>query len=286
MIFRSRTSGKRLRRFELEELWISRLIIWFFMALVYIPILSIVSASLQTGDVFYSQTLLPDPRLFTFDNYRVLLMETRFPIWIKNTFLLGFAVATLQVAITVTSSYAFSRMRFFGRRYGIRTLFILQMMPSFVTLAAIQFVLFKLKMANLFGLLLVLAGASAWTIWLLKGYMDGIPRELDEAAKVDGCTEWQVFIKIILPLSRPMLAVLFLFSFMGIFSEFVLASAILKNPNDWLLTQGLKSFTNSYSTNWGRFSATVVLSSVPLAVTWMFAQKYVEAGLARGAVKG
>lgn len=283
----SRGHRRKLRRFELIELWVSRLIVWVIILLVFFPILSVVTASLQRGDAFYSDSLLPDPRLFTWDNYRALLKEARFVIWVKNTLFLAITVGVLQVAITVTSSYAFSRLQFWGRRNGIRTLMILQMMPSFVSLAAIQYVLFKLNMANLFGMLLALTGASAWNIWLIKGYMDGLPRELDEAAKVDGCSDWQVFSKIILPLSRPMLAVMFLFSFMGVFGEFIMASAILRQSNDWLLSQGLRSFaTSSFSTSWGKFSAAVVLSSIPLATIWMFAQRYIESGLTRGAIKG
>jgi arabinogalactan oligomer/maltooligosaccharide transport system permease protein len=279
---------KKLRRFELIELWVSRLIIWFVVLLVLFPIISIITSSFQKGDAFTTATgLLPDPRFFTFDNYKTLFKEGRFPIWIRNTFLIGAAVGILQVALTVTASYAFSRLKFWGRRNGIRTLLLLQMMPAFVSLAAIQFVLFKLGMANLFGFLLVTTGASAWSIWLLKGYIDSIPRDLDEAAKVDGCNDWEVFVKIILPLSVPMIAILFLFAFMGIFNEFIMSSAILKDPNDWLLAQGLKSFSaNAYSTNWGKLSAAVVLTCVPLASIWVFAQKYVQSGLTRGAVKG
>lgn len=278
---------RKLRQFELVELWVSRLIIWMIIAVVMFPVVSIVVSSLQRGDAFTAKQLIPDPRLFTLDNYRKLFEEGHFPIWLRNTLLVGTAVGVLQVLVTLTSSYAFSRLKFWGRRNGIRTLMILQMMPSMVSLAAIQFVLFKLNLANLWGFLLTSLGASAWSIWLLKGYIDGIPHDLDEAAKVDGCDEWQVFRMIILPLSIPMLAVLFLFSFMGIFGEFVMSSTLLKNPNHWLMAQGLKSFSaNAYSTNWGKLSAAVVLTAFPLGLVWMLAQRLVQAGLTRGAVKG
>jgi arabinogalactan oligomer/maltooligosaccharide transport system permease protein len=148
-------------------------------------------------------------------------------------------------------------------------------------------VVYKLHAANLFGYFVVTAGAGAWSIWLMKGYIDGIPKDLDEAAKVDGCTDWEVFTKIILPLSYPMMAVLFLFSFIGTFSEFVMASALLKRQDQYLLLQGLRTFTaNAFSTNWGQLSAAVVLAAFPLAALWMFGQRYVQSGLTRGAVKG
>lgn len=279
---------KKLPPYERARLWISRVIIWAIILAVLFPLLSVVASSFQKGDAFAVKRLLPDPKFFTLDNYRELFSGTsRFPIWLRNTLLMGTSVGVLQVAVTLTASYAFSRLRFWGRRNGIRTLMILQMMPSMVSLAAVQFVLFKLGLANLWGFLLSSMGASAWSIWLLKGYIDGIPRDLDEAAKVDGCSDWQVFRLIVLPLSVPMLAVLFLFSFMGVFSEYVMSSALLKNPDHWLMAQGLKSFSaNAYSTAWGKLSAAVVVTAFPLAGVWMLAQNLVQSGLTRGAVKG
>lgn len=278
---------KKLRPDELLDLWVSRLLIWLLILVILFPILAIVTASLQKGTAFNTGALLPRPELFTFDNYRDLMTKTRFPTWILNTFWMGTATGIVQIALTITASYAFSRLKFWGRRNGIRTLMILQMMPSFVSLAAIQYVAYTLKMANLLGYFIFTAGAGAWSIWLMKGYIDGIPKDLDEAAKVDGCTDWQVFTKIILPLSYPMMAVLFLFSFIGTFGEFVMASALLKKQDQYILLQGLRTFTaNAFSTNWGRLSAAVVLASVPLAALWAFGQRYVQSGLTRGAVKG
>lgn len=281
------TPRKRLRPDEILDLWVARLLVWLVILIIIFPLLAIVTASLQKGTAFNTGNLLPDPKLFTFDNYRDLLTKTKFTTWIFNTFWVGTLVGVVQIALTITASYAFSRLKFWGRRNGIRTLMILQMMPSFVSLAAIQFVVYKLQMANLFGYFVVTAGAGAWSIWLMKGYIDGIPKDLDEAAKVDGCTDWEVFKRIILPLSYPMMAVLFLFSFIGTFSEFVMASAILKKQDQYLLLQGLRTFTaNAFSTNWGRLSAAVVLAAFPLAALWMFGQRYVQSGLTRGAVKG
>jgi arabinogalactan oligomer / maltooligosaccharide transport system permease protein len=279
--------GRKMRRHEVIQLWLTRLVIWFVILIVFFPMWSIVTASLQSGDVFFSESLLPDPSRFTLNNYKALLTTTKFTTWVWNTIWLGTVIGFLQVAVTVTSSYAFSRLRFRGKKIGIRALLLLQMMPSYVSIAGIQYVLFKLGLANLYGLLLVMLGASAYNIWLIKGYMDGLPKELDEAGKVDGCTDWQVFYKIILPLARPMLAVMFLLTFIGIFNEYIMASALLKRPDDYLLAQGLKTFTqNNYATNWGKFSAAVVMACVPLAIIWGFAQKYIESGLTGGAVKG
>jgi arabinogalactan oligomer / maltooligosaccharide transport system permease protein len=278
---------RRLRRFEIAQLWFDRLMVWLMIVIVLVPVLSIVTASLQSGDAFFSDSILPDPKRFTWSNYSYLFAKTKFPVWMKNTILMGIMVGVVQVAITALSSYAFSRLRFWGRKGGIQALLILQMMPNFVAIAGFQFALFKLNIANFMGLFMVFTGASVYNIWLVKGYMDGLPKELDEAARVDGATDWLVFVKVILPLARPMLAVMFLFAFIGIYSEFAMSNAILKSPNDMMIAQGLRGFVNNnFSTQWGRFSAAVIVSSVPLAVIWGFAQKYVEAGLTRGAIKG
>ncbi|MGE5674671.1 MAG: sugar ABC transporter permease [Mycobacterium leprae] len=282
-----RRPQRRMRRFEVVQLWVSRLIIWGILVLTFIPIWSVVTASLQSGDVFYTSGFFPDPSRFTLDNYRQIFTVTKFPVWVRNTVIVGIATGFLQVLITGIAAYTFSRLRFWGRKNGIKILLLLQMMPNFVSLAAIQFVLFKTNLANLVGMTAVFLGASAYNIWLVKGYMDGLPRELDEAARVDGATDWQVFARIILPLSRPMLAVMFLFQFMTVYSEFTISSAILRAPNDMMLAQGLRTFIlNNFTTNWGKFSAAVIVASVPLALIWAFAQKYVESGLTRGAVKG
>lgn len=278
---------KKLRRFETVSVWTTRVVVWVLLLLTFYPVASILTASLQKGSAFSATSLLPRADMFTLDNYAHVLFKTRYLLWIRNTVLVGIVVGILQVSVTVTSSYAFSRLRFWGRTNGIRVLLLLQMMPSFVAVAAIQYSLAKLNLLNIFGFILVQLGASAWNIWLIKGYMDGLPREMDEAAKVDGCTDWQVFWKIILPLSRPMMAVMFLFTFIGVFGEFIMASVVLRDPNEYLITQGLRTFsTNAFSTAWPQFSAAVVMTCIPIAAIWMFSQRYIESGLTRGAVKG
>jgi arabinogalactan oligomer/maltooligosaccharide transport system permease protein len=161
------TTRPKLRRFEVVQLWFDRLVDWIMIALIFIPILSIVTASVQTGDVFFSERILPDPSRLTFINYAQLFTKTRFLTWVKNTVIMDTAVGVCQVAITALAAFAFSRLRFWGRKGGIQTLLLLQMMPNFVSLAAIQFALFKLDLANLVGLLLVFTGASAYNIWLV-----------------------------------------------------------------------------------------------------------------------
>ena len=142
-------------------------------------------------------------------------------------------------------------------------------------------------MDNSIALILVLAGGSAFNIWLLKSYIDGIPVELDEAALVDGAGSFTVFIKIILPLAVPQLVVIFLFSFIGTYSEYIISSVFLQTPGKMTLALGLQSFiTNQFAAHWTLFSAAAVLSSIPIMVVFMTLQKYIQNGLVAGGVKG
>jgi len=275
-----------MRSYERFNLWMSRLLIWFFILAAMLPLFWVVTASLQEGEAFFSEDLIPTS--FTWANYDKVLNETDFPTWLKNSLILSTGVATIQTLLSVISAYAFSRMRFFGRKYGLMSLLLLQMFPNFMALSAIFGMLAKLDlMDNLWALILVFSGGSAFNIWLMKGYLDALPRDIDEAATVDGANSWQIFTKIILPLCLPMLAVVFLFSFIGVYAEYILSSALLKSPENLTLAVGLQQFIkNQFSANWTAFSAAAVLASVPVVVVFSLLQKWIASGLVAGSVKG
>jgi arabinogalactan oligomer / maltooligosaccharide transport system permease protein len=275
-----------MKSYERANLWISRVILWVLVLLSILPLYFVVVASFQSGDAFFSESLLPTS--FTLDNYRHVLVNTDFPIWMKNSLFLSILVAVLQTFLTTLAAYAFSRMRFFGRKYGLMALLILQMFPNFMAVAAIFGALAKLNMMdNIWALVLVLSGGNAFNIWLMKGYLDSLPKELDEAATVDGANTMQIFFRVILPLCLPMLAVVFLFTFIGTASEFVLSSALLRSPENLTLAVGLQQFIkNEFSANWTQFSAAAVMASVPVVVIFMFLQKWIASGLVSGSVKG
>lgn len=277
---------KKLKSFERRELWFGRIFIWVMMALVLFPIMYVVNSSLSSGDTFFSGKLIPTS--ITLDNYVEVLENTDFLLWMKNSLIVCVTVATIQVFMSLTAAYAFSRMRFKGRKNGLMSLLILQMFPTMMAIPAILGVAYKLDlMDQLWALIILLAGGSAYNIWLLKGFIDGIPRELDEAAMVDGATHWQIFCKVIIPLTKPMLAVMFLFSFMGVYSEFVLTSALIKDSSNFTLAVGLRSFIqNDFAARWTQFSAASVMASFPIVILFMLLQKHVSKGLVAGAVKG
>ena len=276
----------KLRPGEVKDLWIARIIIWFFILITLFPIFSIIMASLTKGDTFFSTTLIP--KELTFSNYIKVLNDTDFKVWMKNSIILCSSAAFIQLFLSITGAYAFSRMKFKGRKNGLMSLLILQMFPTVMALPAILGVCYKLNLIDEFwSLIILLAGGSAYSIWLLKGFVDSLPKELDEAAMVDGGSHWIVFTRIILPLSKPMLAVIFLFSFIGVYSEFLLTSALMKDPANQTLATGLRQFiNNAFSAHWTQFSAAAVMAAVPVAIIFMLLQKFIANGLTAGAVKG
>ncbi|PWX13702.1 sugar ABC transporter permease [Clostridium perfringens] len=260
-------------------LWVSILIIVF-------PIWAIISASLSPGTSFYENGIIP--KAVTFDNYKYIFQETDFLIWIKNSLIVCLFVSIVQVIMTLPAAYAFSRLKFAGKKYGLMTLLILQMFPATMAIPAILSIAYKLPfgMDNIPFLIVVLCGSSAYNIWLMKGFVDGIPKELDESGYVDGASHFTIFIKIILPLSVPMLIVIFFFSFIGTFGEFMISAALLKAPEVKTLMLGLNGMMNSGSTtSWPIYAAASIVSTIPIMIIFISIQKFIAKGLVAGAVK-
>lgn len=271
---------------ERSILWIKRIFIWISILVILFPVFAIVSASISSGTSFMQKSLIP--QTITFENYKaVLLNNNGFLKWMVNTTFVALLVSTAQILMTLPAAYAFSRFKFRGKKKGLMGLLIIQMFPASMTVPAILAVAYKFQygMDNLWFLSLILCTGSAYNIWLMKGFMDGLPKELDEAAKVDGATTWQVFTNIILPLSKPMAVVIFFFSFIGLFGEFVFSSALIKEKSMRLVVVGLKGLMGDKVTNWPQYAAASVMVSIPLAIVFMSIQKFIASGLVAGAVK-
>ncbi|EJT5924205.1 ABC transporter permease subunit [Clostridium perfringens] len=277
---------RKLRPAERRMAWISRIFIWFMLLVVLFPVFAVVSASMAKGEVFTQTTLIPSA--FTLENYSKVLTETNFLIWVKNSLIICVIVSVIQLLLTVPMAFAFSRLKFWGRKNGLMMLLLLQMFPAAMSLPAILALAYRLDgMDHIITLIIVQAGAGAFNIWLLKGAIDGIPKELTEAAYVDGASTFQTFTMIILPLLRNMLLVIFLFTFIGAYSEFVFASALLKSPESLTLAVGMQQFiTNNFSANWTQYSAAAIMASIPIVAFATIAQKYMAKGLTAGSVKG
>ncbi|EOU2089191.1 TPA: sugar ABC transporter permease [Clostridium perfringens] len=277
---------RKLRPAERRMAWISRIFIWFMLLVVLFPVFAVVSASMAKGEVFTQTTLIPSA--FTLENYSKVLTETNFLIWVKNSLIICVVVSVIQLLLTVPMAFAFSRLKFWGRKNGLMMLLLLQMFPAAMSLPAILALAYRLDgMDHIITLIIVQAGAGAFNIWLLKGAIDGIPKELTEAAYVDGASTFQTFTMIILPLLRNMLLVIFLFTFIGAYSEFVFASALLKSPESLTLAVGMQQFiTNNFSANWTQYSAAAIMASIPIVAFATIAQKYMAKGLTAGSIKG
>lgn len=278
--------ANRLNPGQRSVLWVSRVFIWVVIVITMLPILYVISAALNPTNSYFSASIIPPHASFA--NFALLFTQTKYMTWVRNSVIVGGATAIGQLFFTATSSYAFARLRFYGRKYGLMSLLILQMFPNFLAIAAIYGVLSQLNMIdNIGSYIIVLLGGSAYNIWLLKNYFDTVPRELDEAAIMDGANSWQRFIKVLLPLSLPMLVVIFLFTFMGVFGEYILAGTILQSPNNYTLGVGMYGMiSGQFSKNWGEFAAAAIVSAVPLAVLFGVCQRWIASGLVSGSVKG
>ncbi|MDM0534029.1 ABC transporter permease subunit [Clostridium perfringens] len=277
---------RKLRPAERRMAWISRIFIWFMLLVVLFPVFAVVSASMAKGEVFTQTTLIPSA--WTLENYAKVLTETNFLIWVKNSLIICVVVSVIQLLLTVPMAFAFSRLKFWGRKNGLMMLLLLQMFPAAMSLPAILALAYRLDgMDHIITLIIIQAGAGAFNVWLLKGAIDGIPKELTEAAYVDGASTFQTLTMIILPLLRNMLLVIFLFTFIGAYSEFIFASALLKSPESLTLAVGMQQFiTNNFSANWTQYSAAAIMASIPIVAFATIAQKYMAKGLTAGSVKG
>lgn len=277
----------RMNPSEKLDALIGRIVIYIGIIIVVFPMLWILGASFTEGSAFFSGRIFPEH--ISFVNYAKIFSgdDIDFVASLRNSLIVCTCVSIIQLFMTATSAYAFSRMKFKGRKYGIMSLMILQVFPGMMTVSAIYIMLYKFNMiGSIWALVIVLSGGSAFNVWLLKNYIDGLPKELDEAAKVDGATEWQIFWKIIMPLCKPMLAVMFFLCFQGIYNEFPISSVVLNDPSNQTVGVALQGLINNkFSQNWTEFSAGALIAALPLMIVFMSLQKFIEKGMVAGGVK-
>jgi arabinogalactan oligomer/maltooligosaccharide transport system permease protein len=268
------------------EVWLIRLIMIVLCAASFFPILYVVLYSIKGGGpALYSSTFIP--KSFTLDHYRELF-QGQFPTWVMNSLIFGISCGVIQVVFATMAAYAFSRMRFRGRRYGILGLLVLQMLPANLAAVAYFRMLQQVGLYNSrIGIIAILGfGGSALAVWLMKNFMDSIPKDLDEAAYLDGASQWQTFWSIIFPLVQPMLVAQFIFTFIGIYNEYILTTVLLADPSKFPLGVGVRTFSTQFNTNWTVFCAAAVAGSVPILIVFFLAQRFLVEGLTRGAIKG
>ena len=237
------------------------------------------------------------PTNISWANYQVLFNDPRIPYltWMKNSLIISGFVAIVSVVVGAASAFAFSRLKFKGKRFGIQLLLLIQMFPAILALSALFVIMERvysfapsIGIGTPAGLILVyLGGAMGVNIWLLKGFVDSIPVELDEAAKIDGASAAQTYWLIFIPLAAPVLAVVSLLSFIGTFNEFILARLFLVDMESRTVAVGLQQFIGGqYSENWGPFAAGSIIASIPIVIIFLSLQRYIVSGLTAGSVKG
>jgi arabinogalactan oligomer / maltooligosaccharide transport system permease protein len=237
-----------------------------FLCLVsIIPILFIGSVSFSSGGELYAGNLLP--RGFVLDNYRTLFFNTDFLLWVKNSCVVAASTAILATALVPLCAYILSRYRFAGKEFFTSGLLIVQLFPGVMSLAAVYKILQAAHILDThFALVLVyLGGAMPFAAWMLKGYYDTVSRSIEEAALLDGAGPLRTYLFIVLPLSIPMLVVIFSFTFIAAYSDFILSAVVLTDERLYTLALGLRTFLEGdFSTNWPVFSAAALLGSLPI----------------------
>ncbi len=252
---------------------------------------------LAVGDSFEAGAALYDVSSSYLINYDTLFNNDRKPFlrWLLNSVIIASLNSVIVVLITAFSAYAFSRFRFAGRRNLLVLILLVQVFPNLLAMVAIFLMLQQignhipfLGLNTMGGLILVyVGGAMGINIWLMKGFFDSVPREIDESALVDGANHWQVYWKLIFPLVRPVLVVVGILSFVGTYNEFVLARVLLRDKESWTLMVGLWQFISSnFSQDWGVFAAGAIVGALPSLIIYLLLQDQIVGGLTQGAVKG
>lgn len=235
------------------------------------------------------RAVVPWPEDFSLQNFVSVMTDQPFARWMLNSAVVAGATTVIGVFLATTAGYAFSRFRFPGRRSGLMSFLVSQMFPGTLMLIPLYIIVVQwLELGSTWiGLILVYTTtAIPFCVWMLKGYFDTIPRELEESARIDGASARQIFLRIIFPLAKPAVAVTALFSFMTAWNEFILAATFMDEELMYTAPVGLRFFVGGYSQQWGYFAAGSIIVAIPVVALFFVLQKYLISGLTAGAVKG
>lgn len=288
----NRKSRKNQERLGLIIRWMIAVVLIIFSIF---PLLWIISASFNPTGTLATARLIPaNPGL---NNFIELTGNPTFPYftWLWNSVKITTITTILTLSLTTMAAYAFSRFRFSGRKTMLKAILLIQVFPNLLSIVALFLILTQfgsiipqIGLNTHLGLIIVyLGGAMGINIWLMKGYMDTIPRDIDESAHVDGASDWQIFWLLILPLLRPILVVIGILSFIGVYGDFIVARTLLKTTELYTVMVGLQIYTSGmFSQKWGLFSAGALISALPIMIIYLILQDQIVGGLTQGAVKG
>jgi arabinogalactan oligomer/maltooligosaccharide transport system permease protein len=254
-----------------------------------VPVLRVFSVSVRPNDQLLNRELDLLPEGATLASYGHVLFETDFPQWLFNSLIITVGTSLVGLIFAATSAYGFSRFKFPGRGVGLTALLATQLIPATMLLVPILILAIQLDLVGTYrGLVIAYAITSVpFSIWILKGYYDTVPIELEEAARIDGCSQLEAFVRVLLPLSTPALAIVFLFNFLAAWNEFVLARVLIGSSTElftWPL--GILRFQAQFQTQWGDLAAASVLVSIPIVALFLYSSKWLINGVTLGGVKG
>lgn len=290
------------RREERIPHWVLHAVLVAMVIVTVYPLLWVISIALSGGQSLALATLpsspgkldllravMPWPERFSGANFTAVFRDQPFGRWMLNSVIVSAATTIVGVFLASTAAYAFSRFRFPGRRAGMMSFLVSQMFPGTLMLIPLYIIIVQwlgLGSTRL-GLVFVYATtAIPFCVWMLKGYFDTIPRELEEAAIIEGAGPARVFWTVVVPLAKPAIAITALFSFMTAWNEFILAATFMDKEDMYTAPVGLRFFVGGFSQQWGYFAAGSIIVSIPVVVLFLYLQKYLVSGLTAGSVKG
>lgn len=285
------------------RVWATHLLLLAFLSLILFPLLMVIGISLRPGNLAIGSIIPSEISLehwklafgIGYENVDGVWVKPPFPVllWLWNSVKVALFTSVGIVALSTTCAYAFARMRFKGKKAILEGMLIFQMFPAVLSLVAIYALFDRLGVYIPFlglnthgGVIFAYLGGIALHVWTIKGYFETIDGALEEAAALDGATPWQAFRLVLLPLSVPILAVVFILSFIAAITEYPVASLLLRDVGNYTLAVGMQQYLYPQNYLWGDFAAAAVLSALPITIVFLLAQRWLVGGLTAGGVKG
>lgn len=282
---RTATTG---RRDSSRKRLVIHSVLIFACVVAAFPIVRVFSVALRPGNRLLDSnfSLIPDGA--TFDAFVSVLTKSDLPLWLFNSLVITTGTSFVGLAIAATSAYAFSRFKFPGRGVGLTMLLATQLIPAAMLLVPLYILATQFQMANSFvGMVIALSVTSVpFSIWILKGYYDTVPVELEEAARIDGCTQLEAFWRVLLPLSTPALVIVFLFNFLAAWNDYFLARILISKEVLLTWPLGLQRFQAQFQTQWNDLAAASIIISIPVVLLFLYSSKWLISGVTAGGVKG
>lgn len=264
------------------------LLLIFAVIVAIFPVIRVLGVALRPGNRLLDSTFTLIPPGATLESFRNVLFETDLPLWLFNSLVITTGTALVGLLIAATSAYAFARYKFPGRGVGLTLLLVTQLIPAAMLLVPLYILAVQLKLTNNFvGMVIALSVTSVpFSIWILRGYYETVPIELEEAAQIDGCSKLEAFWRILLPLSTPALAIVFLFNFLAAWNDFFLARILLSKESLLTWPLGLQRFQQQFQTQWNDLAAASIMISIPVVALFLYSSKWLVSGVTAGGVKG